>query len=68
MWNLCCSSHVKKQHNYRGFTGEHLTSFSLRFFFRLTERLLFTKKIVICENIRLLKVEGSNQNVMLNIY
>lgn len=68
MWNLCCSSHVKKQHNYRGFTGELLTSFSLRFFFRLTWPLLFTEKIVICENISLLKVGGSNQNAMLIVY
>ena len=30
--------------------------------------LLFTEKIVICENIRVLKVEGSNQNAMLIIY
>lgn len=68
MWNLCCSSHVKKQHNYRGFTGELLTSFLLRFFFWLTCPLLFTEKIVICENISLLKVEGSNQNAMLIVY
>jgi len=68
MWNLCCSSHVKKQHKYRGFTGGLLTSFSLRLFLWLTWRLLFTEKIVICENISLLKVEGSNQNAMLIIY
>lgn len=68
MWNLCCSSHVKKQHNYRGFTGELLTSFLLRFFFWLTWRLFFSLKIVICENISLLKVESSNQNAMLIIY
>ena len=68
MGNSCCSYHVKKQHNYRGFIGELLTSASLRFFFWLTWPLLFTQKIVICENISLLKVEGSNQNAMLIIY
>ena len=68
MWNLCCSSHVKKQHKDRGFTVGLLTSFSLRFFFRLTKQSLFTEKIVIFENISLLKVEGSNQNAMLIIY
>ena len=68
MWNLCCSYHVKKQHNYLGFTRQLLTSFSLRFFFWLTWPLLFTEKIVIFENISLLKVEGSNQNAMLIIY
>ena len=68
MWNSCCSYHVKKQHNYRGFTEELLTSASLRFFFRLTWHVLFTRKIVISENISLLKVEGSNQNVMLIVY
>lgn len=68
MWNSCCSYHVKRQHNYRGFTEELLTSASLRFFFRLTKQSLFTEKIVIFENISLLKVEGSNQNAMLIIY
>ena len=68
MWNLCCSDHVKKQHKSWGFIGESLTSFSLRFFLRLTWRRLFFVKIVICENISLLKVEGSNQNAMLIIY
>lgn len=68
MWNSCCSYHVKKQHNYRGFIGELLTSASLRFFFQLTKNFSFIEKIVICENISLLKVEGCDQNVMLIIY
>ena len=68
MWNLCCSQHVKKQHNHQGFNRERLTSFSLRFFLRLTSRQLFTAKIVNYENISLLKVEDCNQNAMLIIY
>jgi hypothetical protein len=34
----------------------------------VNEAILFTEKIVIFENISLLKVEGSNQNAMLIIY
>ena len=68
MWNLCCSSHVKKQHKDRGFTVGLLTSFSPWFFLWLTLRLLFTVKIVNYENISLLKVDDCNQSVMLIIY
>ena len=68
MWNLCCSSNVKKQHNSHGFTRYHLTSFLPWFFLWLTLRLLFTVKIVNYENISLLKVEDCNQSVMLIIY
>ena len=68
MWNLCCSEHVKKQHNSPGLTRERLTAFLPGVFLRLTSRQLFTAKIVNYENISLLKVEGCNQNAMLIIY
>ena len=56
MWNLCCFDRVKKQHIPSVLAVVNLTLLLPWFFFRLTLRCCFTRRIVNIENISTLKI------------
>jgi len=68
MGNLCCSCCVKKQRISGDYSELNLTLLLPWIFLQLTLWLLFTVKIINCENISLLKVKSGNKKAMLNFY